>query len=69
MSADPRPLRLYACYIDEILHTRHIPHPELEGTALEQDLHRRFLAWIEMIAPGAHEAGRVDSIEYTDMFD
>jgi hypothetical protein len=65
----PPTLRVYACYIDDKLHTHQLPHPELEGLALEQEMNRQFHAWLEMTAPGAHEAGRVSRIEFADMFE
>jgi hypothetical protein len=69
MPASPPPLRVYACYIDEVLHTHNFPHPDLDGVELEQELNRQFHAWLEMTAPGAYEAGRVSRIEFSDMFE
>lgn len=63
----PPPLRVYACYIDEMLHTQPFPHAECEPGAFEQEMNRQFQAWLEMTAPGAYDAGRVTGIRFADM--
>ena len=63
----PPPIRVYTCYIDDVMHTRTLPHGDLKGTDFEQELNREFQAWLEMTAPKALEDGRVTGIRFADM--
>jgi hypothetical protein len=63
----PPPLRVYACYIDAVLHTQTFAHGDVSGPDLEKELNRQFHDWLEMTAPGAFGTERVTGIRFADL--
>jgi hypothetical protein len=62
-----RTIRLYTLLVDDQPATQSFDHSAgMEADDLNQDLARRFHAWLEEIAPGAHAAGRVTGIGFSD---
>lgn len=61
------PMRVYSCYIDAVPRSFAFPHSGLAGVQLNAEANMRFEMWLEAIAPGAREAGRVTGIRFADM--
>lgn len=63
----PPPVRAYTCFIDGVAHSFVFPHSGLKGVLLNAEANMRFEMWLEAIAPGARDAGRVTGIRFADM--